>query len=195
MTKFIKSLKKIEALRNLPVGWDYGRDGPPSDKAVKNAYALLTSLHFLNTDSFEVLPGRGHGIALVAIKGNYAAEIHINADGTYNLVHEQSGTEIADEQNIGLNHLICILETQGWHSARLFVSCIQGDTAKVWGATPANLSPQGLTVVSQLFVGTASKERALKFAPTSKNTTTAGYQEHRQSSGEYRAVPFRQAYA
>lgn len=195
MTMFIKALKKIDELRKLPLGWDYGLDGPPSEIAVRNARTLLQSLHFLNADALEILPGSGHGIALVAIKGSYAAEIHVNADGSYNLVHEQAGHETADEQNITLNKLIVILEKQGWQSARLFVSCIQGDTAKVWGDTPVRLLPLEQINVSQLSVGTASMLPEPRYVPISKNSTKAESRAHRQSSGEYRAVPFRQEYA
>jgi hypothetical protein len=195
MTLFIKALTKIEALRKLPLGWDYGRDGPPCEPAIKNSCALLSSLHFLNADAFEILPGRNRGISLVAIRGELAAEIHVNSDGTYNLIHEKSGNEISDEQNIGLNKLIGILEEQGWHSARLFVSCIRGDTAKIWDDTLVSRLPQEQMAVCRSSAVNVSKQPKTRYAHTSRDSTKVESQVRRQFSGEYRAVQFRREYA
>lgn len=196
MVSLTDAKARLTSLRRLPVGWDYGHGGPISGRAYAYARVLIDMIAGLGADDFDVLPGAGDGAVIVGYRGNKSAEISCSADGTYELLHE---VDDADEQlhtDLSLEGLLCRLGEYGWKSPKFYASCTQNamfqgsdDTVVMLSRIPA------MAVACRWSAQPALKPAGRIRVTTSRNSMKSGSVETRQSSGEYRSLPWEKALA
>lgn len=196
MTAMSKAFEQLRALRRLPKGWDYGRDGPADLRAYASAIMALTELSRLGADGFEVVPGVQGSISVLAFKGADHLELESLTNGRYTAFFERDGETLKHVTGISLAGLIKALEEFGWRSPRLFVSCTLSDTLGGWIDTPVSLS--GIVPMVAVFPSSAPTvlERGTSaFATIFESSTINPPQASLRSSGEYRRLACREAFA
>ena len=93
----------ITDLSNLPIGWDYGTDGPVSHRIIHKALSVIDFIYPL-IDNVEVMPFNYGGINLIFanILDEYFVDIRINPDMTIDVVLEKG---------IGINYSTILYES------------------------------------------------------------------------------------
>lgn len=195
MKNLIEATAALAALRNLPVGWDYGRGGPISKSAFINGMILLKSFANLGANKFDIVPGGDDGAVVVAYFMDKSAEAHCQSNGSYDLIHEVSDGEEEIHDNLSLAELVYLLERYGWQSPRFFASCTRNVMFRESDDMPVSHLKIPQAVGCQSYARTVSTQRVVNRANTSKSFTTQKFAENRQSSGEYRSLPFPMAIA
>ena len=93
---------KIRSFRQLPEGWHYGEGGPPAQRTVTRALAILKAAHsygFLWADAFPGIEGE---IRVTAYEGPHYLEFTVAADRRITFVRELDNVEVACEENLSL---------------------------------------------------------------------------------------------
>ena len=79
-------LQKIERISNLKSNWDSYNADPPSDLAVNAARDFIVNNHYFELPFYFISPGVNGEVMLEFSKGNRAAELYFNPDGSTELI-------------------------------------------------------------------------------------------------------------
>lgn len=186
MSDFLAALDAIDALGSLPPGWDYGRDGPATPRARAAARSAARTLRDSGAGDYEVVPGDDGGVSLFAYRANESIELHFTNRGEMEHFDATNRKFARYPTELGLG---LILESLGWRSPRLFVSCTQNATFQKSVDTPAHRfvihQAKGAFRLSARNVWSG---QARRYALTSGSTIPSDCQENRQFSGGYREI-------
>lgn len=176
-------MQKLEALRHLPQGWNFGRGCPVTDLAHMNALAITLMASGVGATKFEYFPEDDGGILVISYRADDSAEILATGGG---------GFEIAFEDNNGLSptkecgtfaELRTVLEQHGWQSqrssgsfTRVITSSERTDTRR-WRFDPAKA--QSLSLIPG-----ALPQKGIRVVPMQRFTIPAKSEDRRQYSGE-----------
>ncbi len=195
MATYTEAVQKIERLMKLPVGWDYGRDGPASVASFRGALIAMFILDKFGTKEFDIAPGVNGTIILLGYRGEELIEIQARTDGRFDFVYEGDGDE-APVVGATLAELAAKLEECGWQSPRFFVSCTRRGIFRGSGDILPSHSAVPLMVAAYLSSAQIALPKAeTKYARSYESFTMKKSLESRRSSGEYREALSQRAYA
>lgn len=195
MVNLIDAPRRLSELRKLPIGWDYGQGGPISSRAFNSGRILVQLLARLGSEAFDVVPGDGDGVVIVAYNGGKSAEIHCLTNGRYDLLHEVNDEENLCKENLSIAGLLFLLESLGWQSRRFYASCTRSAMFRVSDDSPQWLSGTPLLAACQSLAQTVLPTAKPAPVSTSVSSTKKVSAVNRQSSGEYLSLPFQMALA
>lgn len=191
MATFTEAALQIQRLKGLPIGWDYGRDGPANDNSCANALLITQLLHSMGVTQFDILPGTDGSVIAIGYRGEESVEIEALSNGTFNFVHESAAGDGEPLIGITISDIANRLEDCGWQSARLYVSCTRG---AMWRASsdmpPFPLGAPPMVAAYQLYAPIVWPRPDAEYASTFGNSTIQKSRGSRQYSGEYREINF-----
>ena len=174
----------IADLMRLPVGWDYGNDGPATAAAATGARLVARLLSNLGADAVEILPGFEGGVTIVGVKDSKSAEITISNKGLFSLDHETNGEEDGAWQDITYGRLVTVLGELKWQSLRSYASCILSVTAESFVDIPVKRSADRVKIAaSPSLIRSAWPLEVPPYAITSGDFIRKEFPVNHQSSG------------
>jgi hypothetical protein len=186
------ALKKLTALRNLPVGWNYGDGRPITAKAFRMSAVGLAYLDSVNAARIDVLPSDDGGATILAENNGSLAEIVVTASGLFDLFIENAEATVTECEGLDFGAMIGALEDAGWRSLKSYGSQTHVFTVESTGDSRAPLlETRGRGHLS--FVQRASRPLVKRSAATLKNITKAS-EEYPQYSGGSLQEPLLVAY-
>jgi hypothetical protein len=96
---------KVEAFRQLPVGWHYGEGGPVDDAVIVRARDALSFLVLIGLTHTDAFAGAGGEILLTAYHRDHYVGVILEPDGSFALSHEERDREVRDRERLSLAEL------------------------------------------------------------------------------------------
>ena len=123
MSTLDATVEKVNSFRKLPVGWDYGADGPASGLAVIGALGILYILKNGGVSDFDSAAGRNGSVTVVGLANGREVELSCRPNGRYDvLFYEDDDCLVYENRTVG--QTVELLRGNRWLNEKSSTSCI-----------------------------------------------------------------------